>query len=146
EHSARFHATMLDKGHAPLMHPSPCTLKTDVATSGCDGDPACGCTTGMSCNSCGTCAAGTDPGTRIKYFHPQGFGWGEIIAAGYGDPWKTMDGFVDEPDGDDGHRSIVTSGSYGVVGFGHAEGAAAQCYQNFDGGDFSSEKPAFGKI
>src|SRR4051812_41818470 len=33
EKSSRFHATMLAKGHAPLMHPSPCTLKADV--SGC---------------------------------------------------------------------------------------------------------------
>lgn len=146
ERSSRFHATMLDKGHAPLMHPSPCTLKSDVAATGCDGDPACGCTTGATCNSCSNCPDGTDVGTRIGYFHPGGRGWGEIIAAGYGDPWKTMDGFVDEPDGNDGHREIVTSGSYGVVGFGHAEGAAGQCYQSFDAGDFSSEKPAFGKI
>src|SRR5947208_495178 len=40
--SARFHAVMLENGMAPLMHNSPCTLKTDVGTSGCDGHPACG--------------------------------------------------------------------------------------------------------
>src|SRR5258706_10316667 len=26
ERSARFHSTMLEKGHAPLLHPSPCPL------------------------------------------------------------------------------------------------------------------------
>src|SRR5881398_2754088 len=43
ERSSRFHSTMLSKGHAPLMHPSPCTLVAGVGTSGCDGTPSCGC-------------------------------------------------------------------------------------------------------
>ena len=30
---ARFQATLLEKGKAPLMHESPCTLRTDVGTS-----------------------------------------------------------------------------------------------------------------
>src|SRR3954462_7974815 len=34
--SARFHATTLEFGKAPLMHPSPCVLNADVGTSGCD--------------------------------------------------------------------------------------------------------------
>jgi len=41
ERSSRFHATMLSKGHAPLMHPSPCTLVAGVGSSGCDGTPSC---------------------------------------------------------------------------------------------------------
>src|SRR5262245_42564486 len=35
QRSSRFHATTLEKGQAPLMHESPCTLRTDVGTSGC---------------------------------------------------------------------------------------------------------------
>ncbi|MCU1282733.1 MAG: hypothetical protein JWM53_6279 [bacterium] len=144
ERSSRFHATMLSKGHAPLMHPSPCTLVAGVGTSGCDGTPSCGCQGGVTCNSCDAtaCTAGTDPGTRIKAFDSSAnFGWGEIIAAGYGDAWSTMDAWVDEPAAADGHRQIVTSGSYGVVGFGHASDASA-CYRGFDGGDFAGDKPA----
>ena len=38
--SARFHATTLEIGDVTLMHSSPCTLKTDVGTSGCSGDPS----------------------------------------------------------------------------------------------------------
>ena len=52
-----------------------------------------------------------------------------------------MDAWVDEPAASDGHRQIVTSGSYGVVGFGHASDATA-CYRGFDGGDFAGDKPA----
>ena len=80
--SARFHSTTLETGMAPLMHQSPCTLKTDVGTSGCDGTPSCACTTGVTCNTCGTCADGTDPFVRIKYFYTAG-GSGEVAAAGY---------------------------------------------------------------
>jgi hypothetical protein len=144
ERSSRFHSTMLSKGHAPLMHPSPCTLVAGVGTSGCDGTPSCGCQGGVTCNTCDSsaCAAGTDPGTRIQAFYTgANRGWGEIIAAGYNDAWSTMDAWVDEPSSADGHRQIVTSGSYGVVGFGHASDATA-CYRGFDGGDFAGDKPA----
>src|ERR1700750_668800 len=60
ERSSRFHSTMLSEGHAPLMHPSPCTLVAGVGTSGCDGAPACGCQGGVTCNTCdaSACAAG----------------------------------------------------------------------------------------
>jgi Big-like domain-containing protein len=148
ERSSRFHATMLATGHAPLMHASPCVLAADVGTSNCDGAPSCGCAGGASCNTCDSsaCAAGTDPGTRIRKFYASAnWGWGEIIAAGYGDPWATMDGWVDEPASSDGHRQIVTSASYGVVGFGHAENASG-CWPNFDGGDFAGDKPAVALI
>jgi hypothetical protein len=138
-HSARFHATTLEYGRAPLMHESPCTLKSDVGSSGCDGKPACACTTGATCMSCGTCAAGTNPFTRIAYFY-RGFANGEIAAAGYGDPFGVMDGWVDEPAGSDGHRQIV-DGDAGVVGFGHSEGAADACWGTFDIGDFGAETP-----
>src|SRR5581483_1137855 len=98
ERSSRFHATMLEKGGAPLMHPSPCMLKSDVGTSGCDGSPACGCTSGKTCETCGNCAAGTDPFARIGLFRAAG-GGGEVAAAGYGDPWAVVDGWVDEAAG-----------------------------------------------
>ena len=143
--SSRFHATNLETGKAPLMHPSPCTLKTDVGTSGCDGNPSCACTTGATCNSCGTCADGTDPFVRIKYFYTPG-GSGEVAAAGYQDPWGVMDGWVDEAAGADGHRMIVDGAGYGLVGFGHAGGTSGACWSTFDVGDFASAKPAPAKI
>ena len=143
--SSRFHATNLETGKAPLMHPSPCTLKTDVGTSGCDGNPSCACTTGATCNSCGTCADGTDPFVRIKYFYTPG-GSGEVAAAGYQDPWGVMDGWVDEAAGQDGHRMIVDGASYGLAGFGHAGGTAGACWSTFDVGDFASAKPTPAKI
>jgi hypothetical protein len=142
ERSSRFHSTMLATGHAPLMHESPCTLDTNVGTSGCDGTPSCGCQGGVTCNSCGTCAAGTGPFDRIAYFYSGGGDEGEIIAAGYGDPWSVMDGFVDEAAGSDGHRQIVTSASYTVAGFGHADSPAGACWGTFDAGDFGGAKVA----
>jgi hypothetical protein len=145
ERSARFHAVNLDKGPAPLMHESPCTLRTDVGTSGCDGTPSCACTTGATCMTCGNCPAGTGPFERIGYFYAPG-GNGEIISAGYGDPWQSMDGFVDEAAGQDGHRQIVDGKGYGVVGFGHAAGAPSECYGSYDAGDFASQKPTPPKI
>ena len=38
--SSRFHATNLELADVTLMHTSPCTLNTDVGTSGCSGDRA----------------------------------------------------------------------------------------------------------
>ena len=143
--SSRFHATNLETGKAPLMHPSPCTLKTDVGTSGCDGNPSCACTTGATCNSCSSCPDGTDPFVRIKYFYTPG-GSGEVAAAGYQDPWGVMDGWVDEAAGQDGHRMIVDGASYGLAGFGHAGGTAGACWSTFDVGDFASAKPTPAKI
>ncbi|HEX4459683.1 MAG TPA: hypothetical protein VIA18_17010, partial [Polyangia bacterium] len=93
ERSSRFHSTTLETGMAPLMHESPCILNSNVGTSGCDGTPSCACTTGMTCNTCGTCTAGTAPFDRIKLFYTAG-GNGEVAAAGYGDPWGVMDGWV----------------------------------------------------
>jgi hypothetical protein len=127
------------------MHESPCTLLTNVGTSGCDGKPACACSGGATCNSCGTCAAGTAPFTRIGYFYAPG-GSGEVAAAGYQDPWGVMDGWVDEAAGQDGHRMIVDGGGYGTVGFGHSEGASGACWSTFDVGDFASAKPTPPKI
>jgi hypothetical protein len=59
-----------------------------------------------------------------------------------GDPWSVMDGFVDEAAGSDGHRQIVTSSSYTVAGFGHADSPAGACWGTFDAGDFGGAKVA----
>jgi hypothetical protein len=136
ERSSRFHAVMLATGHAPLMHDSPCVLAADVGTSSCDGTPACGCQGGMTCNSCSNCPAGTGPFDRIGRFYTGGGYEGEIIAAGYSDPWSTMDGFVDEAAGADGHRQIITGSHYTVAGFGHSASPQGACWPTFDAGDF----------
>ena len=143
ERSARFHAITLENGKAPLMHESPCVLKTDVGTSGCDGSPSCACATGVTCNSCSSCPAGTAPFKRIGYFYSGANG--EVAAAGYGDPWTVVADWVDEAAGADGHRQIV-DGNAGVVGFGHAGGTAGACWSTFDVGDFGSARPAPAKI
>src|SRR6202041_3220254 len=113
EQSSRFHATNLQLGDVTLMHTSPCVLNTNVATSGCTGDPACACAMPVPamCSDCAMVAAendcGTDPFTRIHYFYPAANA--EVAAAGYRDPWSLMDAWVDEPAGADGHRTIRAS-------------------------------------
>jgi len=149
-HSARFHATMLELADVTLMHSSPCPLNTDVATSGCNGDPACGCATPVP-STCAACAqvdaensCGTAPFTRIGYF-TAGTGvsaTGEVAAAGYGNPMTTVDGWMDEPASSDGHRKILTDQgtSANTMGYGHASGK--NCYQTFDVGDSGNLKNA----
>jgi len=72
--SSRFHATNLTSSDATLMHTSPCTLNTNVGTSGCDGTVACACATAVPamCSACAKVDAvntcGTDPFVRIGYF------------------------------------------------------------------------------
>ncbi len=147
EQSSRFHATNLQLSDVTLMHTSPCTLKTDVADSGCSGDPMCACMAlpiPVECASCAKAAAendcGTDPFTRIRYFYKPANA--EVAAAGYQDPWSLMDAWVDEAAGADGHRTIIDSVGHttapndqGVAGFGHASGTG-DCYGTFDVGDF----------
>jgi MYXO-CTERM domain-containing protein len=142
EQSSRFHATNLQNADVTLMHESPCTLNTDVATSGCTGLVSCACATPVpaTCAACAKVAAtnngcGTDPFTRIRYFYPAANA--EVAAAGYGDPWSLMDAWVDEAAGSDGHRTIIDSvgGDYSVAGFGHDSGTG-DCYGTFDVGDF----------
>jgi hypothetical protein len=145
ELSSRFHATNLQLADVTLMHDSPCTLNTDVATSGCSGDPTCACMTPVpaACAACAMVAnpdegCGTDPFVRIRYFYPAGNA--EVAAAGFNDPWSVMDstdGWVMEPAGADGHRMIIDSvgGDFSVAGFGHASGTG-DCFTTFDVGDF----------
>ncbi len=153
EQSSRFHATNLQLSDVWLMHTSPCTLHTDVADSGCTGDPMCACVTlpiPAECASCAKAAAendcGTDPFTRIHYFYKPANA--EVAAAGYKDPWSLMDGWVDEAAGADGHRTIIDSvgntkppNDQGVAGFGHASGTG-DCFSTFDVGDFGPSTTA----
>jgi hypothetical protein len=132
------------------MHPSPCTLNTDVATSGCTGDPSCACASPVptACASCAnipsTTTCGTDPFVRIGYF-TSGSGvsaTGEVAAAGYGDPIAVVNGWMDEAAGSDGHRKILTDQgtTANTMGYGHASGA--NCYKTFDVGDSGNLKNA----
>ena len=149
-HSARFHAVNLEMADVTLMHSSPCPLNTDVATSGCSGDPACACATPVPamCASCAQADAenscGTAPFTRIGYF-TAGTGvsaTGEVAAAGYSNPMTTVDGWMDEPASSDGHRKILTDQgtTANTMGYGHAAGK--NCYSTFDVGDSGNVKNA----
>ena len=148
--SARFHSISLETSDVTLMHPSPCTLNTDVATSGCTGNPSCACASPVptACASCAnipsTTTCGTDPFVRIGYF-TSGSGvsaTGEVAAAGYGDPIAVVDGWMDEAAGSDGHRKILTDQgtTANTMGYGHASGA--NCYKTFDVGDSGNLKNA----
>ncbi len=149
-HSARFHAVNLEIADVMLMHSSPCPLNTDVATSGCNGDPACACATPVP-SMCASCAqvdaensCGTAPFTRIGYFTAgtDVSATGEVAAAGYSNPMTTVDGWMDEPASSDGHRKILTDQgtSANTMGYGHASGK--NCYQTFDVGDSGNLKNA----
>ncbi len=153
--SARFHSISLETSDVTLMHPSPCTLNTNVATSGCTGDPSCACASPVptSCAACATVAStttcGTDPFVRIGYF-TSGSGVsasGEVAAAGYGDPIAVVNGWMDEAAGSDGHRKILTDQgtTANTMGYGHASGA--NCWKTFDVGDSGNLKnPTIPKI
>jgi collagen type VII alpha len=148
--SARFHTVSLETSDVTLMHPSPCTLNTDVATSGCTGDPSCACASAIP-SACAACAnppstttCGTDPFVRIGYFTsastPAITGTGEVAAAGYGDPIAVVDGWMDEAAGSDGHRKILTDTgtTANTMGYGHASGS--NCYDTFDVADAGNLK------
>ena len=141
--SARFHAISLELSNVTLMHPSPCTLNTNVATSGCTGDPSCACASAVpaTCAACatagGTTTCGTDPFVRIGYF-TSGSGVsanGEVAAAGYANPMTVVDGWMDEAAGSDGHRKNLTDQgiSSNTMGYGHSSGA--NCWSTFDVSD-----------
>jgi hypothetical protein len=151
--SARFHAVNLELSDVTLMHTSACTLNTDVATSGCTGDPACACATPTPAD-CAMCAAVADPvnndcgtkfGTRVGYF-TAGTNvsvTGEVAAAGYKDPIATVDGWMDEAAGSDGHRKNLTDQGItsNTMGYGHTTGMK-ECYSPFDISDSGSIKNA----
>ncbi len=145
--SARFHATNLELGKVTLMHTSPCTLNTNVATANCSGDPACACKTAVP-QMCAACAnvqainnCGTDTFTRIGYFtaNTSDSASGEVAAAGYSDPMAVVDGWMDEAAGADGHRRNLTDQGItsNVMGYGHSAGQ--NCWSTFDVSDSGNE-------
>jgi hypothetical protein len=157
--SSRFHATNMLKGNVTLMHSSPCTLNSNIATANCDGTPSCACSGGTIPTKCRNCADvadpikngcgstsgnGTDTFTRIGYFTAGSSidASGEIVASGYPDPISTVDGWMDEPAGDDGHRTnILDVGvSSNVMGYGRVTGSG--CFDSYDVSD-SGEDAAF---
>ena len=147
--SSRFHATNLELADVTLMHTSPCTLKADVATSGCNGDPSCACATPVP-SSCAMCAkveaintCGTAIATRLGYFTSgTNVTWtGEVAAAGYGDPIAVVNGWMYEAAGSDGHRMNLTDQGItsNTMGYGHATGTK-ECYSPFDVSDSGNIK------
>jgi hypothetical protein len=149
--SSRFHAINLELADVTLMHTSPCTLNTDVATSGCSGDPSCACAMPVP-SSCAMCAkvadintCGTPIDMRLGYFTSgTNITWtGEVAAAGYGDPIAVVNGWMDEAAGSDGHRMILTDQGTpsNTMGYGHATGTK-ECYSPFDISDSGSIKGA----
>lgn len=143
--SSRFHATNLFDADVTLMHSSPCTLNTDVGTSGCDGSVACACASPVP-TMCAMCASqmaenscGTAPFTRIGYF--TSIANGEVAAAGYSDTFATVNGWLDEQAGSDGHRTnLLDQGiTSNTMGAGHVAGKGA-CYSSFDVSDSGMQK------
>ena len=143
--SARFHSLIFVSHDVTLMHPSPCTLNTDVATSGCTGDPEPRSAPRPYPTACAACAnpsstndlrdappsfaSATSPAARASA--PPA----EVAAAGYGDPIAVVDGWMDEAAGSDGHRKILTDQgtTANTMGYGHASGS--NCWKTFDVGD-----------
>ncbi len=151
--SSRFHANNLKLSDVTLMHTSACKLNTNVAAAGCDGDPSCACATPTP-SDCAMCAkvsdpvnndCGTAPFDRIGYFVSGSnvSATGEVAAAGYADPIKTVDGWMDEAAGNDGHRKNLTDQGItsNTMGYGHAAGTPA-CFPTFDVSDSGNIKNA----
>jgi hypothetical protein len=149
--SSRFHAVNLELADVTLMHTSPCTLNTDVATSGCTGDPTCACAMPVP-STCAMCAkvadintCGTPYGTRIGYFTSGTTisSTGEVAAAGYSDPIAVVNAWMDEAAGSDGHRMNLTDQGItsNTMGYGHTTGTN-ECYSPFDISDSGDIKGA----
>ena len=140
--SARFHSVNLETSDVTLMHTSPCTLNTNVATTAAPAIPAAPAP--RRCRRCAppaptprpptpagpirSSASATSPAARAVSAS------GEVAAAGYGDPIAVVDGWMDEAAGSDGHRKILTDQgtTANTMGYGHASGA--NCWKSFDVG------------
>jgi hypothetical protein len=127
--ASRFHCNNLMATKSGLSHNSYCTLQSTIGTSGCDGSDACACVSGTEMFSCTTLGGmGTDPWTRTGYFgYSAG---GEVGAAGYSDGWTSVAGWVTECAGSDGHRSLITSGSFDQAGLGFSR-AGGGCWSTY---------------
>jgi uncharacterized protein YkwD len=61
---------------------------------------------------------GNGPGWRLDQAGYDGGGWGENIAAGYGDPASVVQGWLDS----DGHCRNLLNGNFTTIGVGYASG------------------------
>jgi len=157
--SARFHMTNLVDASAPLQHPSPCVLATNIATvypSSCDGSTSCACANRVSACGCGGCSCDTSsascvtqPFQRIQMFNP--LGCAENIAAGYADPeasligwlteacsWNNSCGFQTCTSGENGHRYNILDPNSQILGAGSVPSSTTACVTNgeWDSQDF----------
>jgi hypothetical protein len=131
--AARFHSRSSIVNDTGLSHNSYCTLKSDIATSGCDGSAACACEAGSECFTCTTLGGcGTTPWTRAAYFNFAANG--EVGAAGQGDGFSAVRTWVTECPPQDGHRRILSGEGIDVIGLGFADGAS-NCWSPFYFGD-----------
>jgi uncharacterized protein YkwD len=61
---------------------------------------------------------GNGPGWRLAQAGYNGGGWGENIAAGYGDPVSVVQGWLDS----DGHCANMLNGGFSLIGIGYVFG------------------------
>jgi hypothetical protein len=147
-HSARFHSANLVFSSAPLQHPSPCLLVSDIGTAYpamCDGHPSCACTGMASLCTCTGCSCDitspscvTQPIDRLQMFNPAGCA--ENIAAGYADPGSMMDGWLLEQcvggtcgfnactSGENGHRFNILDPGLQLLGVGEVFSTINSCF------------------
>ncbi len=129
--AGRFHCQNLQKMNFGLSHSSPCTLRTDIGATDCDGSETCACASNGHANQCSNLwEGGTDPWARCSYF---GFAAsGEVGAAGYGNAWDAVYGWVGECANYEGHRKILTSASYNLTGCGAStQTSPATCWSRY---------------
>jgi len=136
--AARFHCTHSLVNSGGLSHDSYCDLRDDIEATGCDGSAACACQAGTECWSCDTLGGcGTGYSGRMSRFGFTGTPRGECGAAGYGDFWSAVGGWVTENcnSATEGHRTTVTAPNRNVVGTGSDFGSGG-CWGAYLFADF----------
>jgi MYXO-CTERM domain-containing protein len=136
--AARFHCTHSLVNQGGLSHDSYCDLRDDIESTGCDGSAACACQAGTECWTCDTLGGcGTAYSGRMTRFGFTGTPRGECGAAGYGDFWSAVGGWVTENPCNSatvGHRNAVTGTNRNVVGTGSDFGSG--CWSSYLFADF----------
>jgi hypothetical protein len=140
--AARFHCANCILNDGGLSHSSYCTVRSDIGTTfedTCDGTANCACEPGSGHFTCDTLGgSGTGVGTRCGYFGYSASG--EVGAAGYGNGWSAVWGWISEcPAQGDGHRRILTGG-YDEIGLGYYTGST-QCWSRLYFGDMGNNAP-----
>jgi len=128
----RFHAYHLGIGGGGLSHDAYCTLRSDIASSGCDGHTECACEPGTEHFSCesGT-ASGTNTHTRCAYFGFANYAaLGGVSAAGSSSGALAVRQWSGECPGADQDRiDLLVSGSRSMgLGF---FGEGFTCWQSY---------------